>query len=75
MTCSLCKQPEVDSLEFEGWNNAELSMVMRLCEAHFAEYEKDEYAFQTKYAEKIDEGCYEALIDRADALRDEAKYQ
>lgn len=71
MSCSLCKQPDVDELEFEGGNNAELSMIMRVCEEHWQEYEKDEWKFRDKYAEKIDLGCYERLIDHADMLRDD----
>lgn len=75
MSCSLCKQPAVDSREFEGGNNAEFSMIMEMCETHFQEYEKDEFAFMDKYTSQIDDGCYERLIDRADALRDRAKYE
>lgn len=71
LTCSLCKQPEVETLEFEGGNNAELSMQMHVCEIHLAEYDKDENKFQDKYAEKIDDGCYERLIGHADMLRDD----
>ena len=73
MNCSLCKQPSVDELAFEGGNNAELSMTMRLCEDHLKEYEKDEWLFRDKHAEKIDDGCYERLIDHADMLREERK--
>lgn len=70
MSCLICKQPEVDSLEFEGGNNAELSMFFPVCEAHFKEYEHDEWKFRDKYGDKIDDGCYERLIDRADMMRD-----
>jgi len=61
MRCDICKEPAVETLEFEGGNNAELSMTMAVCEACLAEYEKDEYAFQDKYADKINDGCYEEL--------------
>ena len=71
MKCSLCKEIAVDEREFEGGNNAEFSMTMQLCEVHFNEYEKDEWAFRDKYGEKIDDGCYDELISRADMLRDD----
>lgn len=71
MTCSLCKQPEVDSVEFEGGNNAEFSMTMRLCESHFTEYEKDELAFRDKHSELIDNECYEELLCSAEILSGE----
>lgn len=70
MRCAICKQHAVDSIEFEGGNNAELSMIFNMCQAHFDEYEKDEWAFRDKYAEKIDNDCYERLIDQADSMRD-----
>ena len=73
--CSLCKEASVESLEFEGGNNAELSVTMGLCETHLAEYDKDEYAFQDKYADQINTGCYDQLVSNADALRDRQKYE
>lgn len=68
--CSVCKKHSVDSMEFEGGNNAEFSMIFEMCQEHWDEYEKDEYAFRDKYAELIDNECYERLIDQADALRE-----
>src|SRR6266705_841488 len=71
MKCDLCKEPVVETLEFEGGNNADLSTILGLCEAHLAEYDKDEYAFQQKYADKINKGCYEQLISNAEARMEE----
>lgn len=70
MSCSLCKQPEVDNVEFECGNGAGMTATLRLCESHFKEYEKDEYTFQDKHAELLDKMAYEDLIDHADMLRD-----
>lgn len=68
--CGLCGQPSVAGLEFEGGDDANYTMTLEVCEAHFQEHEADEWAFRDKYAERIDEGCYEELIDAADGLHD-----
>lgn len=64
--CILCKAPAVEGLEFEGGNNAEFSCTFWVCEKHLEEYDKDEYAFQDKYASHIDDECYDTLIAQAD---------
>jgi hypothetical protein len=70
MSCAICKQPEVDQIEFEAGNNAEFPVSFPVCENHWNECEKDEWAFRDKYGEKIDEMAYERLIDHADAMRE-----
>ncbi len=70
MSCALCKQPEVDRLEFEAGNNAEFPVSVPVCQAHWDECEKDEWAFRDKYGEKIDAMAYERLIDQADSRRE-----
>jgi hypothetical protein len=67
MSCSLCKNPTVETLDFEAGNNAEFASFVRVCEVHLDEYDKDEWAFRDKYAAKIDDLAYESLIDIAEA--------
>lgn len=67
--CGLCKHEAVESIEFECGNNAENSVAMYLCENHLAEYDKDEYAFQDKYANQIEVGWMEDMLSYADSLR------
>ncbi len=59
MTCTFCKEPAVDSLEFETGNGAEYGVTVDLCEAHFKEAEDTGYDFEVKYAEPILECLYE----------------
>jgi len=75
MSCAICKQPEVESLDFEAGNNAEVPVSVRVCQSHLDEYDKDEYAFHDKYADRIEELAAEKWVDLADHLRDEAKYK
>jgi len=75
MTCSICKEPSVDSLEFETGNNAKHQTTVNLCEAHMKEAEETGYDFEQKYAEQILECLYEDWRDLGDALRDRAKYE
>lgn len=67
--CSLCKEPAIESIEFECGNNAENSVAMYLCQNHLDEYDKDEYAFQSKYADKIEGEWMEDMLSYADSLR------
>lgn len=71
MSCSFCRNPEVDSFETEAGNNAEFPVEVKLCEEHFREYEMDEYALLSKHAAQIDDMAYERLIDQADMMRDD----
>lgn len=73
MFCDLCKGPQVDSLEFETGNNAEYSVSVNLCEAHFKEAEDTGYDFEKKYAEQILECLYEHQRSKADYLKAEGK--
>jgi hypothetical protein len=71
MTCQLCKESDIDSLEFEAGNNAEYMVSIPLCEAHLKEEEETGYAFREKYGEQIEEALYESWRRQADALRAE----
>lgn len=76
MSCLLCKQPSVDSAEFEAGNNAEVPVSVPLCETHWNEMDSmDSYDFQCKYADQIEDLAAQKWVDLADALRDEAKYK
>lgn len=75
MVCELCKQPDIDSLEFEAGNNAEYMVSIPLCEAHLKEEEETGYDFRKKYGEQIEEALYESWRNQADALRTQAKYE
>lgn len=75
MAGSFCKQPEIDRLEFEAGNNAEVPVSMPVCQQHWDECEKDEWAFRDKYAGRIEEEAAMHWVDLADHLRDEAKYK
>lgn len=68
--CAICKSPAEDSIEFECGNGAENSVDMYLCESHLAECEKDECAFQDKYAEKIESEWLSDMLSYADSLHD-----
>ena len=73
MSCALCKQPDVDSLDFETGNNAEYSVSVRLCEGHMKEAEDAGYDFEEKYAEQILEELYESWRGQADAIHNRMK--
>lgn len=74
MSCFVCKQPEIDRLEFEAGNNAEVQVSMPVCQTHWDECEQDEWAFRDKHADRIEQEAAEHLVDLADHYRDEAKY-
>ena len=75
MSCGICKQNQVEYLEFEAGNNAEVAVSFPVCENHLEEYDKDCYGFQDKYGDQIEARAAEKWVDLADALRDEAKYK
>lgn len=75
MSCRICKQTEVDRLEFEAGNNAEVPVSFPVCEHHWNECEADEWAFRDKYGDDIEQMAAEHWIDLADSLRDQAKYE
>lgn len=74
-TCWLCKEPSVDSLEFEAGNNAEYQVAIPLCEAHLKEEEETGYDFREKYGEQIEAALVERWASEADHLRDAEKYK
>jgi len=55
MNCSFCKGEAIDSTDFEVGNNAEIGITVRLCANHLKEVEDDDYAFQDKYADRLEE--------------------
>jgi hypothetical protein len=73
--CTFCKKPSVESLEFEAGNNAETAVWVELCQKHFDEYDKDEWAFQDKHCDKLNDMAGQVLINEVDALIDRAKYE
>jgi hypothetical protein len=68
--CALCRNEAPDSIDLECGNNAENSVALWLCDAHYDEFEKDNYAFQDKYADKIEDEWLETQLAQADALKD-----
>ena len=75
MSCSFCKHPSVENMEFEAGNNAEVPVSFPVCQPHLDEFDKDEWAFRDKYGDKIEDMAAEHWVDLADSLRDEAKYK
>ncbi len=53
MKCSLCQKEAIDSFITETGNNAEISVVVNLCQSHFDEWDNAELVFEGRYAEEL----------------------
>lgn len=53
--CSLCSKEAVDAIGIDAGNNAEVGIIVNLCEEHFKEQEEMGYEFEEKYAERFNE--------------------
>lgn len=64
--CDLCREPAVETLDFETGNGANYGVSVRLCEVHLQEADETGYDFESKYAEQILECLYERWRGMAD---------
>ncbi len=53
--CSFCDGPSITSFEVEAGNDAEVWIPIELCQDHAAENDRDENAFDKKYADRFNE--------------------
>lgn len=62
-TCGLCPAESIGSAEFDAGNNAETRVYLELCQKHWDEMERDEWAFQKKYWAEIDQLVVERSME------------